>query len=191
MTEVQESGQTFAPGELAGTWELDVAHTSLGFAVRHAMISTVRGSFNEFSGTATLDPAKPEASSASVTINAGSISTGNADRDAHLRSADFFDVETYPTLEFGSTDFRRIDDQATWIMEGELTIKGVTRPVEITFTHLGNVLDPWGNTKAGFEGRGQISRKDWGLTWNALLAGGGVLVADKIMLELEVEATKL
>ena len=191
MTEVQEAPQTVAPTELAGSWELDPAHTSLGFAVRHAMVSTVRGSFPEISGQATLDPTNPDASSAEVTINAASVTTRSADRDAHLRSPDFFDVETYPTLEFRSTAFKPTQDPATWIMVGDLTIKGVARPVEITFTHLGNVVDPWGNTKAGFEGRGQISRRDWGLTWNAALAAGGVLVGDKVTLELDVQAKKV
>jgi len=180
-----------APAELDGKWELDPAHTRLGFAVRHAMISTVRGSFTDISGGATLDPADPSASSATVTIQASSIGTGTADRDAHLRSSDFFDVEKYPTLEFHCTEFRPTGDPSVWILVGDLTIKDVTRPVELTFTHVGNVIDPWGNVKAGFEGRGQISRKDWGLTWNAALAAGGVLVGDKITLELEAQAKKL
>jgi polyisoprenoid-binding protein YceI len=183
--------RTFAPAELAGTWELDPAHTRLGFAVRHAMISTVRGSFTDISGGATLDPASPSASSATVTVQASSISTGSADRDAHLRSSDFFEAEKYPTLEFRSTEFRRTGDPSTWILAGDLTIKDVTKPVELTLTYLGDVIDPWGNIKAGFEGRGQISRKDWGLTWNAALEAGGVLVGDKITLELEVQAKKL
>ncbi len=183
--------RTVAPAELVGSWELDPAHTRLGFAARHAMISTVRGSFTDISGRAILDPASPSSSSATATIQAASISTGSADRDAHLRSSDFFEVEKYPTLEFRSTEFVPTGDPRTWILVGDLTIKDVTKPVELTFTHLGNVVDPWGNVKAGFEGRGQISRKDWGLTWNAALEAGGVLVGDKITLELEVQARKL
>jgi polyisoprenoid-binding protein YceI len=182
---------TLTLAELAGTWELDPDHTNLGFAVRHAMISTVRGSFSDISGRAILDPANPAASTVSVTIQAESITTRSADRDAHLRSADFFDVENYPTLEFRSREFKPTADPGTWILVGDLTIKDVTRPVELTFTHLGTAVDPWGNTKAGFEGHGQISRKDWGLTWNAALAAGGVLVADKITLELEVQTKKV
>jgi polyisoprenoid-binding protein YceI len=152
------------------------------------MISTVRGSFTDISGRATLDPASP---SAAVTIQASSITTGSADRDAHLRSSDFFEVDKYPTLEFRSTGFIPTGDPSTWILVGDLTIRDVTKAVELTFTHLGNVVDPWGNVKAGFEGRGQISRKDWGLTWNAALEAGGVLVGDKITLELGVQAKKL
>jgi polyisoprenoid-binding protein YceI len=126
-----------------------------------------------------------------VTIQAASISTGSPDRDAHLRSSDFFEVDKYRTLEFCSTEFIPTSDPSIWILVGDLTIKDVTKQVELTFTHLGNVVDPWGNVKAGFEGRAQISRKEWGLTWNAALEAGGVLVGDKITLELEVQAKKL
>jgi polyisoprenoid-binding protein YceI len=173
--------------ELAGTWTLDPAHTRIGFSTKHAMVTTVRGQFNEFEGTATVDPANPSASTVSVTIKVDSIDTRSADRDGHLRSADFFDAETYPEITFVSTGVELVDG-ATWRITGDLTIKGVSKPVSIDFEYAGTARDPFGNLRAGFEGSVVVNRKDWDLSWNAALETGGVLVSDKVKLEFEVSA---
>lgn len=172
----------------AGTWNIDPAHTSINFVVRHAMISKVRGSFNEFAGSFTIDGANIAASSASLTIQAASIDTGNADRDGHLTSPDFLDIATFPTLSFTSTSVATKGDDI--LLTGDLTIRGVTKPVTIEFEYHGTQVDPWGNTKVGFEGKAEISRKDFDLTWNAVLEGGGVLVGDTVKLEFDVQAAK-
>ena len=174
--------------DIAGDYTLDVAHSRLGFVARHAMVTKVRGEFAEFSGTAHIDTVDPSRSSVSVAIDAASLSTGSKDRDGHLVSADFFDVATYPELRFVSTSVERDGDD--WAVTGDLTIKDVTRPVTITFEHTGSAQDPFGNDRIGFEGSVTVSRKDWGLTWNAALETGGVLVSDKIKLELDVSAIK-
>jgi polyisoprenoid-binding protein YceI len=177
---------TAAVDDLAGDYTVDVTHTRIGFSARHAMVTTVRGQFGEFEGSAHLDTTDPAASSAKVNIRAASISTGQADRDAHLRSADFFDVETFPEIGFVTTSVTR--DAATWTVTGDLTIKGVTNPVTIDFESTGSARDPYGNLRVGFEGATSINRKDWGLTWNAALETGGVLVSEKIKLEFDVSA---
>ena len=181
-----ESGTT-AVDDITGDYVLDVTHTRIGFSARHAMVTTVRGQFAEFEGTAHVDTANPSASSAKVDIRAASITTGQADRDAHLRSADFFDVETFPELTFVATGVARVD-AATWTVTGDLTIKGVTNPVSIDFESTGSARDPFGNLRIGFEGSTTINRRDWGLTWNAALETGGVLVSEKIKLEFDVSA---
>jgi polyisoprenoid-binding protein YceI len=181
-----ESGTT-AVDDITGDYVLDVTHTRIGFSARHAMVTTVRGQFDEFEGTAHVDTANPSASSAKVDIRAASITTGQADRDAHLRSADFFDVETFPELTFVATGVARVD-AATWTVTGDLTIKGVTNPVSIDFESTGSARDPFGNLRVGFEGSTTINRRDWGLTWNAALETGGVLVSEKIKLEFDVSA---
>jgi polyisoprenoid-binding protein YceI len=173
--------------ELAGVWTLDPTHTRIGFSARHAMVTTVRGQFGEFEGSAQVDAADPAASSVKVNIKAASIDTGVADRDAHLRSGDFLDVETFPELTFVGTSVARVD-ATTWQVTGDLTIKGVTNPVTIDFEATGVARDPFGNLRAGFEGSATINRKDWGLTWNAALETGGVLVSEKIKLEFDVSA---
>jgi polyisoprenoid-binding protein YceI len=174
---------------LTGTWTLDPAHSRLGFAARHAMVATVHGSFHDASGDLHLDAADPARSSAEVTIQAATIDTGVADRDAHLRSPDFLDVERFPTLRFHSSSVRP-DGDDEYVLSGELTIRDVTRPVEISVTHLGLSTDPFGNVRAGFEGTTVISRKDFGLTWNVALETGGFLVGDKIKITLDVSAIK-
>jgi polyisoprenoid-binding protein YceI len=181
-----ESGTT-AVDDITGDYVLDVTHTRIGFSARHAMVTTVRGQFAEFEGTAHVDTANPSASSAKVDIRAASITSGQADRDAHLRSADFFDVETFPELTFVATGVARVD-AATWTVTGDLTIKGVTNPVSIDFESTGSARDPFGNLRVGFEGSTTINRRDWGLTWNAALETGGVLVSEKIKLEFDVSA---
>jgi len=174
---------------LTGTWDVDPAHTRLGFAARHAMVATVRGGFDVFSGTIVLDEQNPAASHAEVEIDAASISTGNEQRDQHLRSADFLDVEQFPTLTFRSTSAERVDED-TYRMVGDLTIKGQSRPVTLELDFQGSSPDPFGNTRAGFEGRTTINRKDWGLTWNVAIEGGGILVGEKVKIELDVSAIK-
>ena len=175
--------------ELTGTYTLDPAHTRIGFVARHAMVTKVRGAFNEFEGTATLDGANPASSSAQVTISAASIDTRNAQRDEHLRSNDFLAMNEYPQITFASTGARQVDD-STFELTGDLTIKGVTNPITIPFSFEGAAKDPFGNLRVGFEGSVTINRRDYGVTWNAALEGGGVLVSDKIVLEFEVSAIK-
>jgi polyisoprenoid-binding protein YceI len=172
-----------------GTWTIDPSHTRLGFTARHAMVTKVRGAFTDFEGTLTLDGADPAASSITLTAKLASIDTGSADRDAHLRSADFFDADNHPLMTFTSTSVKQTDDDE-FVLVGDLTIKDVTRSVEIEVELDGIVTDPFGNVRAGFEGEAEISRKDFGLTWNVPLDGGGVLVSDKIKIQLDVSATK-
>ena len=171
-----------------GTWTIDPSHSRLGFVARHAMVTKVRGQFDEFAGTLVIDAANPSASTANVTIQLASVNTASADRDAHLRSADFFDVENNKEMSFHSTGVKQDGDEFT--MLGDLTIKGVTRPVELELEPTGVATDPFGNVRAGFEGGTEISRKDFGLTWNVALEAGGVLVSDKIKIQLDVSAIK-
>ncbi len=174
--------------QYTGTWTIDPTHTRLGFVARHAMVTKVRGSFTDFSGSLTLDGSNPAGSSAQVTVQMASVDSGTPDRDAHLTSPDFFNVEAFPTMTFTSTAVKQ--DGEEFVLVGDLTIKDVTRPVEIEVELDGIVTDPWGNTRAGFAGETEISRKDFGLTWNVPLDGGGVLVSDKIKIQLDVSATK-
>ena len=171
-----------------GTWTIDPTHTRLGFVARHAMVTKVRGQFDEFAGTLVIDAANPSASTANVTVQLASVNTGTPDRDAHLRSADFFDVENNKEMTFASTGVKQDGDE--FVMLGDLTIKGVTRPVELELEPTGVATDPFGNVRAGFEGETEISRKDFGLTWNVALEAGGVLVSDKIKIQLDVSAIK-
>jgi polyisoprenoid-binding protein YceI len=171
-----------------GTWVIDASHTNLGFSARHAMVAKVRGNFGEFSGSFTIDGGNLAASSAELTIQAASIDTKSADRDAHLKSADFLDVEVYPTITFVSTSVA--PKGAGVVVTGDLTIHGVTKSVEVDYDFVGISQDPWGNTKIGFEGSTKISRKDFGLVWNVALESGGILVGDEIKLNLDVEADK-
>ena len=175
--------------ELTGTYTLDPAHTRIGFVARHAMVTKVRGSFDEFAGTAVLDGANPANSRVEVTIEAASIDTRNAQRDEHLRSNDFLAMEEYPQITFTSTGVRQ-SGETTFEVTGDLTIKGVTNEVTIPFEFEGAATDPFGNERVGFEGSVAINRKDYGVTWNAALEGGGVLVSDKVTLEFEISAVK-
>jgi polyisoprenoid-binding protein YceI len=175
--------------ELTGTYTLDPAHSRIGFVARHAMVTKVRGAFNEFEGTATLDGANPASSSAQVTISAASIDTRNAQRDEHLRSNDFLAMNEYPQITFSSTGARQVDD-STFELTGDLTIKGVTNQITVPFSFEGVAKDPFGNLRVGFEGAVTINRKDYGITWNAALETGGVLVSDKVTLEFEISAVK-
>lgn len=179
---------TIAP-ELSGTYTLDPAHSRIGFVARHAMVTKVRGSFNEFAGTAKVDAASPADSSVELSIKVASIDTRNADRDGHLRSGDFLDLDTHPEITFASTGVQVTEDDEVRIA-GDLTVRGVTRPIEIDFSYEGAAVDPFGNQRLGFEGQAVISRKDFGITWNATLETGGVLVSDKITLEFEISLVK-
>jgi len=152
------------------------------------MVTKVRGQFGTFEGTAHIDAADPTASSVQLTIDASSVSTGSPDRDGHLRSADFFDVEQFPQWTFRSTEVAH--DGGTWTVTGDLTIKDVTKSVTIDFEHTGSAVDPFGNTRVGFEAELTVNRKDWGLTWNAALETGGVLVSEKVKLDFDVSAIK-
>ena len=180
---------TSALADVTGDYTVDVAHTRIGIRARHAMVTTVRGAFTSFTGTAHLDVADPAASSVTLRIDAASIDTGNGDRDAHLRSADFLDVETYPALTFASTRVEQLDDDV-YRVTGDLTIKGATREVAVDFTLSGSAMDPFGNLRVGFEGALVLKRSDWQLTWNAALETGGVLVSDKIQIEFDVSVIK-
>src|SRR3954471_17575859 len=182
---------TLAPSftALTGSYTLDPSHTRIGFVARHAMVTKVRGSFNEFEGTAVVDGTNPADSSVRVTIDAGSIDTRNAQRDEHLRTNDFLALEQYPRITFVSTDIRRVDE-TTFEVSGDLTIKDVTNRITVPFEFEGASQDPYGNQRIGFDGSVTISRKDYGITWNAALETGGVLVSDKIVLEFEVSAIK-
>jgi polyisoprenoid-binding protein YceI len=186
MTDTTFDPATTVVDDLRGEYALDPTHSRLGFSTRHAMVTTVRGQFKEFTGEAVVDTTDPAASKVVVTIKADSVDTGVADRDAHLRGADFFDVENHPEITFASTDVSREGDD--WTITGDLTIKGVTRPISIDFEATGSARDPFGNLRIGFEGQATISRKDWGLTWNAALETGGFLVSDKIKLEFDISA---
>lgn len=176
------------PAELTGTWEIDAAHSTIGFAVKHAVIATTRGQFKSYTGGAVIDVANPQNSSIWVDIEAGSVDTGNEQRDGHLASGDFWNVDANPKIIFKSTSITVSGDEI--LTTGDLTVGGVTHPVDLVWEFGGIAKDPWGNTKAGFEGTATISRKDWGLTWNAALETGGFLIADKVKLVLEIEASK-
>ena len=186
MTENAFDPATTVVDDIRGEYALDPTHSRLGFSTRHAMVTTVRGSFKEFNGEAVVDTENPAASTVTVNIKAESIDTGVADRDGHLRSGDFFDAETYPEITFVSTDVARDGDD--WSITGDLTIKGVTKPITIEFEETGSARDPFGNVRIGFEGQTTINRKDWGLTWNAALETGGFLVSDKIKLDFDISA---
>ena len=180
---------TAVPTTATGTYAIDPTHSRVGFVARHAMVTKVRGSFNEFEGTGYFDAENPAGSRVSLTIKAASIDTRNADRDGHLRSNDFFDMENYPEITFASTAVGQSGPD-TFTVTGDLTIKGVTRPVTVEFEYTGTAKDPFGNERIGFEGSTTVNRKDWGVNWNAALEAGGVLVSEKVTLEFEVSAVR-
>ena len=180
---------TLTAPTLTGTYAVDPTHSRIGFVARHAMVTKVRGSFNEFEGFGYFDLETPANSSLRLTIRAASIDTRNADRDGHLKGNDFFDMETYPEITFTSTAVEQ-DDDSKYRVTGDLTIKGVTKPVSIDFEYNGTAVDPYGNVRIGFEGKTIVNRKDWGVNWNAALEAGGVLVSEKVTLEFEVSAIR-
>lgn len=171
------------------TWAIDTAHSSVGFKVRHLVISKVHGRFTRWNGTLVLGGPDLADSKVEITIDATSIDTSEPQRDAHLRSADFFDVETFPTLEFRS---RKVEgtDEDRYRVTGDLTIHGVTREVVLNVEEGGRLRDPWGKERAAFLATTTINRGDYGLTWNQALEAGGVMVSDKVEIEIELEATK-
>ncbi|MEV5358121.1 YceI family protein [Streptomyces sp. NPDC093516] len=174
---------------LTGDYTIDPAHSTIGFVARHAMVTNVKGSFQDFTGTLHLDGTDPSRSTASLDVVMDSIETGNADRDGHLKSADFFKADEFPTMTFRSTKAEALggDD---YRITGDLTILGTTRPLTIDLEFNGAAKDPFGNERVGFEGKAQILRSEWGLTWNAALETGGVLVSDKIKLSFDISAIR-
>ena len=174
---------------LDGDWEFDPAHTRIGFSARHAMVTTVRGSFNEVEGHIHADLDDMSKSSVVVTLKSASVDTRSADRDTHLRSADFFDVETYPEITFVSSRVEEVDEHA-FAVTGELTIRDVTQELMIPIALTGVETDAFGVLRAGFEGTRRVNRRDFGLEWNMPLDSGGVLVSEKITLEFEISAIK-
>jgi polyisoprenoid-binding protein YceI len=174
---------------LTGDYTIDPAHSTIGFVARHAMVTNVKGSFQDFTGTLHLDGSDPSRSTASLDVAMDSIETGNADRDGHLKSADFFKADEFPTMTFRSTKAEALggDD---YRITGDLTILGTTRPLTIDLEFNGAAKDPFGNERVGFEGKAQILRSEWGLTWNAALETGGVLVSDKIKLSFDISAIR-
>jgi polyisoprenoid-binding protein YceI len=173
------------PGYVAGTWDIDATHSTVGFSVRHMMVSKVRGYFREFSG-AIVTAEDPAQSSVTATIELASIDTRQEQRDAHIRSADFFDVENHPQMTFRSTAVRA--DGADWFVDGELTIKGNTRPVTLALELNGFGPDAYGGYRGGFSAKTDINRNDFGVDIKMPMDGGGVVVGDKITVELEIEA---
>jgi polyisoprenoid-binding protein YceI len=174
---------------LTGDYTIDPSHSTIGFTARHAMVTKVRGAFNEFEGSGHFDAEHPERSHLRLVIKAASIDTRNADRDAHLRSNDFFEMDTYPTITFESTSVESGGDDH-YLVTGDLTIKGVTKAVTVDLEHTGAATDPFGNHRIGFEGKAVVNRKDWGVSFNAPLETGGVLVGDKVTLELDISAIR-
>ncbi|MEU3931940.1 YceI family protein [Streptomyces sp. NPDC029044] len=174
---------------LTGDYTIDPAHSTIGFVARHAMVTNVKGGFQDFTGTLHLDGSDPSRSTAAIDVVMDSISTGNADRDGHLKSADFFKADEFPAMTFRSTKAEALggDD---YRITGELTILGTTRPLAIDLEFNGAAKDPFGNERVGFEGKAEILRSEWGLTWNAALETGGVLVSDKIKLNFDISAIR-
>ncbi|MGW4752437.1 YceI family protein [Streptomyces chartreusis] len=174
---------------LTGEYTIDPAHSTIGFVARHAMVTNVKGKFLDFSGSLHLDGSDPSASTASLDIKMDSIDTGSADRDGHLKSADFFKIEEFPTMTFRSTKAEAVggDD---YRITGDLEILGTTRSITIDLEFNGAAKDPFGNERVGFEGKAEILRSEWGLTWNAALETGGVLVSDKIKLNFDISAIR-
>jgi len=172
-----------------GTWNIDPSHSAIAFSVRHMVISKARGRFTKWSGELQFDAEKPRASSVQVTIDPASIDTADAQRDAHLRSADFLEVEKFPTASFRSTKVEEVES-GVYRVTGDLTVHGVTKSVILDVVYEGTGKDPWGGERGGFSGSTTIDRKDFGLRWNQALETGGVLVGDKVELMLEIEAVK-
>jgi polyisoprenoid-binding protein YceI len=177
------------PASLSGDYTFDVAHSTFGFVARHVMVTKVRGTFREFEGSAHLDFADLSKSSVTVTIKATSIDTGNPDRDAHLRSNDFFAMDDHPEITFKSTAIEAAGEDV-YRVTGDLTIRGTTKSVTFEAERTGPVADPWGNTRIGLSGSLKVNRKDWGVNWNLPLDAGGLAVSEEVTLEFDISATK-
>ncbi|MFG2179249.1 YceI family protein [Streptomyces abikoensis] len=186
-TAVLDTDPALAP--LTGDYTIDPAHSSIGFTVRHAMVTNVKGSFPQHEGTLRLDGSDPARSTAAIDVRIDSVDTGIKDRDAHLLSGDFFDAEAFPLMTFRSTAAERVGGDR-YRLTGDLTIKDVTRPLSIDLEFNGSATDVYGNERVGFEGSAEILRSDWGLTWNAALEAGGVMVSDKVKLTFDISAVK-
>lgn len=176
--------------ELTGEWLIDPAHTRIGFSARHAMVTKVRGAFNEIEGRIHVDPAGPAQSFVTIRLKAASVDTRNEQRDGHLRSPDFFDVERYPDIVFTSTMVDEVEDRM-YMVVGDLTIRGITREIAIPIERRGIGHDQMGDMRAGFEGTRRVDRREWGLEWQVALDTGGVLVSERITLEFEISAVKV
>lgn len=172
-------------GYVAGTWDIDAVHSEVSFVIRHMMVSKVRGRFDKFEGTITTAP-NPLESTATASIDLSSINTGASQRDDHLRSADFFDIENHPTMTYRSTGIRQ--EGADFVVDGELTIRGITKPVTLNVEVNGFGADPFGGTRAGFSATGQINRHDFGVSYNGPIPGGGSVLGDRVQLAIEAEA---
>jgi polyisoprenoid-binding protein YceI len=170
-------------------WNLDTAHSGINFSIRHMVVSKVRGRFAKYSGAIRLDEGDLTRSTVSVTIDASSIDTGVADRDTHLRSADFFDAEKFPELRFASKRVEKVGE-GRYRVVGDLTIRDVTREIALDAEYGGRGKDPWGNERVGFSAKASLDRKEFGLTWNQVLETGGILVGDKVDIELEVQGVR-
>ncbi len=170
-----------------GVWNVDASHSRIGFVARHLMVSKVRGHFGTFTGTLTI-AADPLTSKVEASADTASIVTGDDTRDGHVKSADFFDIENHPTMTLVSTGIEQ--DGSDYVLHTDLTIKGITKPVDFELEFDGVSGDPWGGTRAGFSAEAEVNRKDWGLEWNVALETGGVLVSEKIKIQLEIEAVK-
>ncbi|WP_328501513.1 YceI family protein [Streptomyces sp. NBC_00457] len=174
---------------LTGDYTIDPSHSSIGFVARHAMVTNVKGKFLDFTGSLHLDGTDPAQSTATIDVKMDSVDTGSADRDGHLKSSDFFKIEEFPTMTFRSTKAEALGAE-DYRITGDLSILGVTKPLTIDLEFNGAAKDPFGNERVGFEGKAEIKRSEWGLTWNAALETGGVLVSDKIKLNFDISAIK-
>jgi polyisoprenoid-binding protein YceI len=180
---------TTLPAELTGDYTIDPAHSRIGFIARHAMVTKVRGSFDKFSGQLHLDAENPANATAEIEIEVASVDTRNEQRDGHLRTNDFFDAPQFPLITFKSTSIEQVDAE-NFKVTGDLTIKGVTKSVDIDFEFGGLAKDPYANERVGFEGKASLNRSDYNVSFNAALETGGVLVSEKIQLEFEISAIK-
>lgn len=177
------------PQTVTGDYTIDASHSRIGFVARHAMVTKVRGSFNDFAGSIHFDTVNPAASTAEISIEVASVSTGNEQRDGHLRTNDFFDAPAFPKITFKSTSVKQIDE-TNFAVTGDLNIKDVTQSITVDFEFAGLATDPYGNVRAGFEGTASLKRSDYGVSFNAVLDAGGVMVSEKINLEIDVSAIK-
>lgn len=171
------------------TYQIDVVHSKIGFGVKHMVIATVEGNFKKFNGTIQFDGENVQSLQVEVTVDVNSINTDNEQRDNHLRSPDFFDVAKFPTATFKSK--KVVERDGKFILVGDLTLKGVTKEIEIPFTYNGKIIDPWNNERIGFEGETKINRKDFGLNWNKTLQNNSLLVGNEVTIKLHVEAVKM
>ena len=172
----------------AASYELDASHSSIGFGVKHMVVSTTKGEFTEYTGGFEYDAADPASLKANATIKVASVNTRNAKRDDHLRNSDFFDVANHPEITFVSKSAEAVGDQV--VLTGDLTIKGVTKEIKLPLTVNGPVTDPWGNVRVGLEGKTKINRHDFGITWSKAMDGGGLVVGDEVTLDIVVEGTQ-